>query len=123
MNRLTAILVLLTALSVGWVPVFAAPGRLAVELGSHGGAAGAVAAGASQAPVHIHHSNGCADKQHPCPGDAKQQHPAVCAACVGVPAIMLATPVARQPRIIIPRASELPLVALDNAPLPRPPKM
>ena len=118
MNRLTAILVLLSALSVGWVPVFAAPGRLAVELGSHGGAAGA-----SQAPVHIHHSNGCADKQHPCPGDAKQQHPALCAACVGVPAITFVMPVTGQPKIIIPRARELPLIALDNAPLPRPPRM
>ncbi|CAN7511593.1 hypothetical protein LJR231_003655 [Phyllobacterium sp. LjRoot231] len=122
MKRLTAILVLLTALSIGWVPVSAAPGRLAAELGSHDVvAAGAVAAGALQAPVHT--PNGCAGKQHHCPGDAKQQHPAVCAACVGVPAIMFVTPVAGQPKIIIPRASELPLVALDNAPLPRPPRI
>ncbi len=119
MNRLVAILVLLTALSIGWVPVFAAPGRLAVDLGSHD----VVAAGAAQASGHIHHASGCADKQHHCPGDARQQHPALCAACVGVPAITFVTPVTGQPKIIIPRARELPLVALDNAPLPHPPKM
>jgi hypothetical protein len=117
MKRLAAILALLTALSIGWVPVFAVPGRLAVELGMQD-----VATGASQASGHIHHSNGCAGKQHHCPENAKQQHPAVCAACIGVPAIMIVMPVTPQPRIVIPRARELPFVALDNAPLPRPPQ-
>ena len=118
MKRLTAILALLTALSIGWVPVFAAPARLAVELGLQD-----VATGASQASGHIHHSSSCAGKQNHCPGDAKQQHPAVCAACIGVPAITFVVPVIPQPKIIIPRAGELPLVALDNAPLPRPPRI
>jgi hypothetical protein len=117
MKRLAAILALLTALSIGWVPVFAAPGRLVAELGLQD-----VATGSSRASGHIHHSNGCAGKHH-CPGDVKQQHPALCAACIGVPAISFVVPVIPQPKIIIPRAGELPLVALDNAPLPRPPRI
>jgi len=117
MKRLAAILALLTALSVGWVPVFAAPARLAVELGLQD-----VATGASQSSGHIHRSNDCAGKHH-CPGDIKQLHPAVCAACIGVPAIAFVVPVIPQPKIVIPRAGELPLVALDDAPLPRPPRI
>ncbi|WP_457301714.1 hypothetical protein [Phyllobacterium sp. P5_D12] len=117
MKRLVAILAFLTALSIGWVPVFAAPARLAVELGLQD-----VATGSSQASGHVDHSNDCAGKHH-CPGDAKQQHPAVCAACIGVPAITSVIPVIPQPKIVIPRAGELPLVALDNAPLPRPPRI
>lgn len=118
MKRLTAILALLTALSIGWVPVFAAPGRLAVELGLQ-----YAATWAAQASGHTHHSNGCAGKEHHCPANAKQQHPAMCAACIGVPAITFVVPVTPQHKIIIPRARELPLVALDNAPLPRPPRI
>jgi hypothetical protein len=118
MKRFATILALLTALSIGWVPVFAAPSRMAVELGSQD-----VATGALQGSIHTHHSNDCAGKQRHCPGDAKQQHPALCAACIGVPATMFVVPVTRQPKIIIPRAKELPLVALDNTPLPRPPRI
>jgi hypothetical protein len=117
MKRLAAILALLTALSIGWVPVFAAPGRLAVELGLQD-----IATGASQASGHIHHSNSCTGKHH-CPENAKQQHPAVCAACIGAPAIMIVMPVTPLPKIIIPPARELALAALDSAPLPRPPRI
>lgn len=119
MNRFAAILVFVTALSIGWVPVFAAPGRLAAEMDSHSSSV----AKASSAPVHVHRSSGCADKQHHCPGDAKQQHPAVCAACIGVPAIALLTLVIGQPRIVIPRGNVLPLDAQVSKPLPRPPRL
>ncbi|ATU92108.1 hypothetical protein [Phyllobacterium zundukense] len=116
MNRLAAILVLLTALSIGWVPVFAAPGRLAEEMGSHS----ISLADTSSGPVHVHRSNGCTGGQHHCP--QKQQHPAICAACIGVPAVTLPALVIGQPKIIVPRGEELPLVARADAPLPRPPR-
>jgi hypothetical protein len=118
MNRLAAILVVLTALSIGWVPVFAAPGRLAAEMDLHN----AAVADASPTSIHVHHASGCAGDQQHCPGDAKQQHPAVCAACIGVPAVSPPMLLVGQPKIIIPRGTELPLVALANAPLPRPPR-
>ncbi|MEK1852207.1 MAG: hypothetical protein AAAC48_10080 [Phyllobacterium sp.] len=118
MNRLVAVLVLLAALGIGWVPVFAAPARLAAEMNMHD-----TAAGTSPAPIHVHHASGCAGKQQHCPQDAKQQHPAVCAACIGVPAVAPLILLSGQARMIIPRGKELPLVARSNAPLPRPPSL
>lgn len=112
MKRLTAILVLLTALSIGWVPVFAAPGRLAEGI-----------ARTSPASAHVQHSDGCGSEQHHCTEGAKQQHPAMCAACIGVPAVVVPIVLAEQPKVIIPRGEELPLIAGADAPLPRPPRM
>ncbi len=112
MNRFVAIIVLLTALSIGWVPVFASPGRLAAEMGA-----------TSSTSAHVHHSNGCAGEQHHCSQDVKQQHPAVCAACIGVPAITIPIMVAQQPKIVIPHGEELPLAERADAPRPRPPRM
>ena len=112
MNRFAAIIVFLTALSIGWVPVFAAPGRLAAEMGA-----------TSSTSAHVHRSDGCTEERHHCSQDVKQQHPAVCAACIGVPAVNIPIMVAQQPSIVIPRGEELPLVARTDAPLPRPPRM
>ncbi len=118
MNRFAAILVLLTALSIGWVPVFAAPARLAADLATDHVSATMPA----PTPVHMHHANVCTEQNEHCAQGAKALHPAVCAACIGVPAFTLLVSVADRPKTIIPRGEELPLVAQAPAPLPRPPR-
>jgi hypothetical protein len=119
MNRFAAIVAFLAALSMGWVPVLAAPGGLAAAILPHN----AVAAEALPAPISIHHASACAGKKHHCPGGTKQQHPVVCAACIGVPAVTLLTLVIEQSKLVIPRGDALPLVAQASKPLPRPPRL
>ncbi|MBZ9655203.1 hypothetical protein [Phyllobacterium lublinensis] len=111
MNKIAAIIMLLVGLSIGWVPVFASPSRLTAEL-----------SGTPAAIAHMHHSDACSGKQHHCPQETKQLHPPVCAACIGVPAISFHILAAAQPRTIIPRGEQLPLVARVDPPLPRPPR-
>jgi hypothetical protein len=118
MNRFAAIIAFLAALSIGWVPVLAAPGGLAAAIDPHN----AVAAEALPAAIQMHHARACAGQQHHCPGAAKQQHPTMCAAFIGVPAVPLQALVTEQPKTFIPRGNALPLVAQAPKPLPRPPR-
>ncbi|MRG55758.1 hypothetical protein GF108_09200 [Phyllobacterium sp. SYP-B3895] len=115
MKRFAAIFALITALCIGWVPVFAAPGRLAVEIGTqHHGVE-------TPAAPHLDQQRMC-DGQNHCAQDPAP-HLAACAACIGVPATALMVVVAAKPRIVIPRDRQLPLVNGIPAPLPRPPKL
>jgi hypothetical protein len=116
MSRLAILLTFLTAFSVGWVPVFAAPARLTQEMSlqhSDNATASAVAG-------HEHHA--CAGVQKHCAGMAKAPHPALCSACIAVPAVALTSATTPSTRMIVPRGAQLPLVAQASAPLSPPPK-
>ncbi|MEK1889157.1 MAG: hypothetical protein AAAB35_16655 [Phyllobacterium sp.] len=113
MNRFATILALVTALCIGWVPVFAAPARLAAEIETPH-------VGGKSAAQHMHQRSECAG-QHCAKNSAP--HPALCAACIGVPAMVITVLIGTKPKIIIPRGRELPLVTRIPAPLPRPPTL
>ncbi|SDP65646.1 hypothetical protein [Phyllobacterium sp. OV277] len=112
MSRLAILLTFLTAFSVGWVPVFAAPVRLATEM---------TAQVTDQKPM-AGHAHACAGDQNHCMGTAKAPHPALCSACIAIPAIALITITTPSTRMVVPHGTELPLVAQASAPLSPPPK-
>lgn len=112
MSRLAILLTFLTAFSVGWVPVFAGPVRLATEMTVRSVDAMSMAG----------HSHGCAGDQKHCGGTAKMPHPALCSACIAIPAIAIATMTTASTRMLVPHGTELPLIAQASAPLSPPPK-
>ena len=116
MKRFAPILALVTALCIGWVPVFAAPARLAAELETHH----MPGPEASQTASHLRRSHTCAELPH-C-GKSAALHPAVCSACTGIPLAAFIVSMAAKPKIVIPRGRELPLMTRIPAPLHRPPR-
>jgi hypothetical protein len=110
MSRLAILLTFLTAFSVGWVPVFAAPVRLAGEMAVQ--SAGQMAG----------HAHACAGDQKHCTDTAKLPHPALCSACIAIPAIGIAAVTTVSTRMLVPHGIELPLIAQASAPLSPPPK-
>ncbi|MBA8876435.1 hypothetical protein [Phyllobacterium myrsinacearum] len=117
MSRLAILLTFLTAFSVGWVPVFAAPARLTQEMSAQ------YSDGKAEPAMAYHaHGHPCAGVQKHCAGMGKAPHPALCSACIAIPAIALSTITTPSTRMIVPRGAELPLVAQVSAPLSPPPK-
>lgn len=110
MSRLAILLTFLTAFSVGWVPVFAAPVRLSSEMAVQ--SAGPMAG----------HAHACAGDQKQCMNTAKMPHPALCSACIAIPAIGMAAVTTASARMLVPHGTELPLIAQASAPLSPPPK-
>lgn len=108
MSRLAILLTFLTAFSAGWVPVLAAPVRLASEMAVQ--SAGPMAG----------HAHACATSQEQC--TAKMPHPALCSACIAIPAIGIAAVTTASARMLVPHGTQLPLIAQASAPLAPPPK-
>ncbi|QND52591.1 hypothetical protein HB779_12260 [Phyllobacterium sp. 628] len=113
MSRLAILLTFLTAFSVGWVPVFAAPARLATEM---------TADSKLQTHAMNSHAHGCAGVENHCADTGKLPHPALCSACIAIPALAITPIVTPSSRMFVPLGEELPLVAQTKAPLSPPPK-